>query len=98
GADTQDALTLRNCTHSFGSVHHNVQDDLLQLTTMAKHHREPCGQLKLQHNPASMQLAVQQCDGLADDVVDDEQSLLLATLLEDRSDRLDRLAGTMAIA
>jgi len=52
------------------ALNQEVQDDLLQLNSIAGHRRRSVRELRQQHDPISLQLAEHQCDDLARSLVE----------------------------
>src|SRR5580704_4585883 len=79
------------------AVHHQVDDDLLQLDAAGEHRRQVAGEVELQGDAMDLDLALNQGDALADDLVQVEKRRLRWRLPGERAQPLDDLAGTLAV-
>src|SRR5258708_469726 len=83
--------------HRLHAVHHQVDDDLLQLDAAGEHRRQIAGEVELQSDAMVLNLALDQGDALGDDLVQVEKRRLLRRLPGERAQPLDDLAGTLAV-
>jgi hypothetical protein len=64
------ARPIRDWRHRFKSVHHQVDNHLLQLDPIAEHRRQCGREFRPQRYPLAEHLTLLQGNSLADDIVD----------------------------
>src|ERR1700754_1682365 len=96
-SDHQFARPIGDRLHCFDTVHHEVDDHLLQLDPIAKNLGQSRRQFRSQRYLVAGQLTLYQRDDLPDDVIDVERYLLNISLVRERADAPDHLAGPDAV-
>ena len=97
GSDHQVARPIGDRLHCLNTVHHQIDDHLLQLDPITEDRGQSRRKLRSQRYPVIDQLALHQRDGLLDDVVEVERRLLNVGLVRKRADAADHVARPDAV-
>jgi hypothetical protein len=88
---------FRNPSHRIDAIHDQIQQNLLQLNSVAQHRSIASGQVGLERNALAAQLAGGERQHFSYDVVDIEPGELRTGLLGERSQTADHVACARAV-
>src|SRR5262249_22211322 len=97
-ADEQLSRPARRRSHRLDTVHHEIENDLLQLHSVTKHGRQIGGQIHAQRHTFSGRFIPRQLDDLSNGLVDVQPRLLRIGFPQERSNPGDDLARPIPIA
>src|SRR5262245_44668885 len=95
--DEQLSATVSHRSHRFDTVHHEVDNHLLQLHSISQHRQDIGGQLHPQHHAIFLYFTLYQTNNLLNDFVNIQTHLLGATFLDQGANPPDHIAGALPV-
>src|SRR5262249_23927857 len=95
--DYQDPCAIGHLAHCVCGVSDKIQDDLLQLASIALYEGKPPCKIGPHKNVLCLQLAAEEREHAADDLVEIDRQSFLFVLFEHRADASDHFSGSVSI-
>src|ERR1700674_5602726 len=96
-ADQELARPLGDPHHGLDAVHHEIDDDLLQLHPVTEYRGQVSVKVEAQPYTMAQHFSLHQGDDVVNDIVDVERGLLWIGLLGERAQAPDHLARPIAV-
>ena len=94
-AHHQPSRAIGRVRHGVEGVHHEIQEDLLQLNAVARHQQEPGREIAVDDDIPEQGVAAHQGDDVGDQVVEQQRATFGSALLEEGAQMLDHLVRVL---